>query len=89
MIDETKPGWQTSEFWMTVASIVLGSVISAYGVTPPADGQSPEHALGCACCSFAAICQAGVAVWAYVTGRAAMKAKALDNTPEPDDPPWY
>lgn len=64
MEHEIKPGWKTSEFWLSVAAVAVGSIVAS-GVVP-ADSVW-ERLVGLAV--------AGLAALGYTGCRLALKSK--------------
>lgn len=68
----TKPGWQTSEFWVTLASQLL-TVATLLGFVSMIDAQRLQGAIAAGVAgAFAFIANAAV-VWSYIRGRVESK----------------
>lgn len=67
-----KPGWKTTEFWMTVV-ITIVAMLAALGIVGPADRPGLEGALQQMIQSAAAFITASAALWKYITGRVEIK----------------
>lgn len=71
-----KPGWQTSEFWMTIAANVV-AILAALGVIGPHDRPGVEGALQQAIIAIAGFAAAAATLWRYISGRVALKSEEV------------
>ena len=77
---ELKPGWQTSEFWVTLCTTVISLGISM-GYIPK---DFPQTQLTTIIAQAGGLIAAIAFVWQYIHGRAKVKVAAIaNNTPEP------
>jgi hypothetical protein len=67
-----KPGWKTTEFWQTLAVVVINGLV-VLGVVPPADGTTLGGALAQGIAGAFAVVANALVVTQYVRGRVALK----------------
>lgn len=69
-MDTSKPGYKTSEFWLTVASVLVGALAAAFGLIPPDQAEhTPTKCIACG----GGLLQAAVVAFAYIRGRLNLK----------------
>lgn len=73
-----KPGWKTTEFWMTAVAQLLPFLV-LLGVVPAADVQSLTASIA----SVVSGCLAGVSLIAYVVQRYKLKTSPPQVMPRP------
>lgn len=71
-----KPGWLTTEFWMTIVVTIVG-LLAALGIVGPADRPGVEGALQQMVQAIAGFIAAAVALWRYVKGRVDVKNEEI------------
>lgn len=67
-----KPGWQTTEMWVTVVTLLVATLVG-FGVVSPSEKASLESTLAHAAESAVALVTAGAVVWRYIAARQAIK----------------
>lgn len=78
-MDDVKPGWQTTEWWTTMAGKIAALVVALVALS----GGKPEDQQALGAGSTAAVVGVGAIVafavlgWSYVRGRTAVKVAAL------------
>lgn len=77
-----KPGWQTSEFWVTCITQVLAIMVGA-GVVPQGDSPSLSAALQGIVNGAAAVIASAAVVVTYIMSRTRIKATAPTPVTEP------
>lgn len=78
MTPDTKPGWQTSEFWVTIAMQVL-SVLVLTGAIAVGDRTTLEGAVTNGIQAAVALIASAATIWRYVASREAVKTKQLET----------
>lgn len=68
-----KPGWQTSEFWISVTGQLL-ALLALAGAVNGADRDRLETALTNGVTAVFALAGSFTVVWQYVRGRTALKS---------------
>jgi hypothetical protein len=85
-----KPGWQTTEFWITLAGQILALCV-ALRFVPAADAEQLQGSLSTAITAIFAFVTSAATIAHYVSSRAHLKERHLDQAapkpPEPDGPP--
>lgn len=71
--DPPKPGWQTSEMWITVGFTLL-MMLAGFGIISPGDKTKLEGNVANGATSAVALATAGAAIWKYIQGRQAAKS---------------
>ena len=74
---EVKPGWQTTEFWISLGTNLV-SLLVALGIVAMQDGASIQGAIVSAVTAAFALISAAVIVWKYVQSRTAAKVAVTE-----------
>ena len=80
-----KPGYQTSEFWLTLAASVVGLLAILWGLSPAEQADLAAQVKGVVA-AVAGLVANAYSVWKYVEARTALKmiSPASDEV-HPDD----
>lgn len=79
-MNDVKPGWKTTEFWITLLGQVLALLV-ALGVVQTSDAGLLGNALSNSITAIATLLANALIVVNYVRGRAHLKATQLENVP--------
>jgi len=71
-----KPGWQTSEFWITIGSQLL-AFLALVGLVPASDRATLESALASAVTAIFTVISSAAVVFRYIRSRSELKGKLL------------
>lgn len=71
-----KPGWQTTEFWLTIAMQIIAMLV-AFGVVSIGDRATIEGAISQAVESAVALITAAMTLWKYIQSRADVKREEI------------
>lgn len=74
-MEEIKPGYQTSEFWLTA---LVCAVLSAFGLCADCSGHTVAECVTKGCTVCAAFGTVAFAVWRYIKARIKLKAGETD-----------
>lgn len=85
MSDPLRPGWQTTEAWLTLLGVVMSALV-AFHVTSSADAASLTDSISKIITSLFAIIASASMVIHYVEGRVALKHQAADAALPADEP---
>ncbi len=73
-----KPGYKTTEFWITVAGQLLAA-LAIFGVIKQPDQVLLDHAAASAITSIAALAASGATIFHYVASRTGLKNTELER----------
>lgn len=71
-----KPGYQTTEFWLSIASTVVGLVAVVIGLSP-ADTATVSQAVSTAIVAVGSLVTSALTVYSYIRARTDLKVEAL------------
>ena len=72
-----KPGWQTTEFWMSIVFALIG-LLASIGVIGPADRPGIEGAAQTIIQNVAGLVSAILIIWRYISSRQQLKQHHTD-----------
>ena len=70
------PGWQTSEWWITIAMMIVGILVTL-GVITAQDKQQAESWIGPAVTAVFTLIATASAAWRYIQSREAIKVEQM------------
>lgn len=73
-MNDPKPGWQTTEFWLTLVANVL-AFATVLGLISTADAATLQGALSTAIPAALALVGSVITVWTYIRSRLAVKTQ--------------
>lgn len=77
-MNELKPGWKTSEAWVTLAMMLIGLLVAS-GVISPGDRASVEAFAVQGIMAIVALCGSAIAAWQYIHSRTEAKRVARES----------
>ncbi len=77
-----KPGWKTTEFWLTLG-ISMIAILVALGVVTPAERESVNGWWTNTVSTIALLVAQATTAWRYIQSRQALKAEKVVQTPVP------
>ncbi len=81
-----KPGYKTSEFWLTLATAAIGLVAVLWGLSPAEQADIVRHVEG-AIVAVGGLVANAYAVWKYVEARTALKMVSSPASDVDDEDP--
>ena len=78
MADAIKPGWKSSEWWTTMATILV-SLLVALGLVPQADASGVQGHLAAMVAAAFAFVASALAVATYLVTRFKLKARQQET----------
>ena len=72
-----KPGWQTTEFYITLVAQILPFLV-LFKVVPADDAQTLQDTIGHAIMAVGAFAAAGASLWKYIQSRTDQKTASSD-----------
>lgn len=75
-MEPEKPGWMTTEFWLTLVAQVVALLV-LFGVVSVADKDSVTGTMGRAVENVFAVVGSAAAIWQYIRSRTDVKQQAL------------
>ncbi len=73
-----KPGWQTTEFWLTLVPQALALAVLV-GLVAPADRETLQGAVINAVTAVGALATSATAIWKYIQARTELKTVASEE----------
>lgn len=79
-IDAAKPGWMTSELWVTLTGVLASALPFIYVLfsVPPGDQQNLTDAIKIIGTSIGAMVAAASVIWKFIESRRSVKVAALE-----------
>lgn len=75
-MEETKPGWKTTEFWMTLGMSLISVGVIVLQLTPAQQAEAGEH-WSKTVTAVTALIGSVAMVWRYIESRRAVKETAI------------